>query len=169
MDHRSTHAAAQLDQRAQFQFESTPSHADADIDGEARSGIAALTRQVNSRLAQWAAERAARRAADAHGVPSEIGAASSGSIRLSDADIARSAQGMLQSITLLPTGSINVVVDGGWITLSGSVQWNYQKQAAAAAIRHAIGATGVTDRVTVVDIGPLLATRSRFGPFFGRR
>jgi len=113
--------------------------------------------------------RVARRASDTHGVPSEIGAASAGSIRLGDAAIARSAQGMLQSITLLPTGCITVVVDGGWITLSGSVQWTYQKQAAATAVRHAVGATGVTDRVTVVDIGPPPATRSQLGSFFGRR
>jgi osmotically-inducible protein OsmY len=82
----------------------------------------------------------------------EIGSASHGSIRLSDADIARSTQAVLQSITLLPTGCIEAVVDGGWITLSGSVQWNYQKRAAAAALRRVIGVTGVTDRVTVVDL-----------------
>ena len=68
---------------------------------------------------------------------------------------------MLQSITLLPTGCVEVVVDGGWITLSGSVHWNYQKEAAAAALRHVLGATGVTVRVTVVDIGPVPAIRSR--------
>jgi osmotically-inducible protein OsmY len=76
---------------------------------------------------------------------------------------------MLQSITLLPTGCIEVAVDGGWISLSGSVHWNYQKQAATAAVRHVIGATGVTVRVTVVDAGPVPATRSPSGSFFGRR
>lgn len=167
MERRSAHAAVPLDPRAQVHFDPTPN--DASTDGDAHSDIADLTAQVNRRLAQWAAERAARPASVARGAPSEIGAASSGSIRLSDADIARSAQGMLQSITLLPTGSIEVVVDGGWITLSGSVQWNHQKEAAAAAVRHVIGATGVTVRVTVVDIGPAPAIRSPFGPVFGRR
>ena len=66
-----------------------------------------------------------------------------------------------ESITSLSTGSIEVVVDGGWITLSGSVHWNYQKEAAAAAVRHVIGATGVTVRVTVVDIGAVPATRTQ--------
>ncbi len=140
MDRRSAHAAVQLNQRAQFHLEPTPT--DTTIGGEVHGDIAALTGQVNSCLAQWAAERVAGRASVGRGVPSEIGAASSGSIRLSDAEVARSAQGMLQSITLLPTGSIEVVVDGGWITLSGSVHWNYQKEAAAAAVRHVIGATG---------------------------
>jgi osmotically-inducible protein OsmY len=165
MDRRSAHAAVQLNQRAQCHFEPTP--ADARIDGEMHGGIAALTVQVNSCLAQWAVERTARRVA--RSVPSEIGAASSGSIRLSDADIARAAQGMLQSITLLPTGCIGVVVDGGWITLSGSVQWSYQKEAAAAAVRHVIGATGVTVRVSVTHTGPAPANRPPFGPFVGRR
>jgi osmotically-inducible protein OsmY len=167
MDRRSAHAALQLNPRSQFDFEPTPT--DTSIAGEVHGDIAALTRQVNSCLAQWAGERDARRTSVARGTTSDVGAASSGSIRLSDADIARSAQGMLQSITLLPTGSIEVVVDGGWITLSGGVNWNYQKEAAAAAVRHVIGATGVTVRVTVVDTGPVPAPRSPFGPFVGRR
>jgi len=158
MDRRSAHAAVQLNQRAQLHFD--PTSTDPGIDGEAHGDIAALTGQVNSCLAQWAAERDARRASVVRGPTSDVGAASSGSIRLSDADIARSAQRMLQSITLLPTGCVEVVVDGGWITLSGSVPWNYQKEAAAAAVRHVLGATGVTVRVTV-DIGPVPAIRSR--------
>jgi hypothetical protein len=145
MDRRSSYVAV-LNQRAQLHLELTPTDTDSEVHGD----IAALTRQVNSCLSQWASERDARRASVVRGVPCEIGAASSGSIRLSDADIARSTQGMLQSITLLPTGSIEVDVDGGWVTLSGSVQWKYQKEVAAAAVRHVIGVTGVTVRVTVV-------------------
>jgi osmotically-inducible protein OsmY len=167
MDRHLNDAPAPLDLRAPSDLE--PACADAHIDIEVHGGIAALAGQVNHCLARWAAERAARRVPHAHGVVGAIGAASSGSIRLSDADIARSAQGMLQAITLLPTGCIEVVVDGGWITLSGSVHWSYQKQAAAAAVRHAIGATGVTDRVTVICAAPRPATRLQIGSVFGWR
>ena len=86
MDRRSAHAAVQLNQRAQFHFE--PTTTDTTIGGEVHGDIAALTGQVNSCLAQWAAERVAGRASVGRGVPSEIGAASSGSIRLSDAEVA---------------------------------------------------------------------------------
>jgi hypothetical protein len=55
-----------------------------------------------------------------------------------------------------------------WRT-DGSVHWNYQKEAAAATVRHVIGATGVTVGVTVVDTVPVPATGSRFGPFVGQR
>lgn len=98
----------------------------------------------------------------ARGLRSEIGAASCGSLRRSDADIARSARRLLRSITLLPTGCIQVAVDGGWITLSGRAQWNYQRQAATAAARHVIGATGATICVTVDDDGSPAATRRHF-------
>ena len=76
-------------------------------------------------------------------VTSEIGVALPGSRRPSDADIARSAQNMLQ-----------------WITLSGSVRWDYQKQAAAAAVRYVVGATGVTDLISVGAGEPSQASRS---------
>ena len=167
MDRRSAHAAAQMNQRAQVDIEPTPT--DTSIHGEVPGDIPALTGQANRCLAQWAGERDARRASVARDVLSEVGAASCGSIRLNDADIARSAQDILQSITLLPAGCIGVVVDGGWITLSGSVHWKYQKEAAAAAVRHVIGVTGVTVRLTVADTGSAPATRSPFDPFAGRR
>ena len=80
---------------------------------------------------------------------SEICVALPGSSRHSDADVARSAQNILQWITLLPTSCIKAAVVDGWITLSGCVQWDYQKQAAAAAVRYVVGATGVTDLITV--------------------
>jgi osmotically-inducible protein OsmY len=167
MDRHLNDTRAPLNQRVPFDLAPVPT--DAHIDIEVHGGIAALTGQVNHCLAQWAAERAARRVPGAHGMVRAIGAASSASIRLSDADIARSAQSMLRAITLLPTGCIKVVVDGGWITLSGSVHWSYQKQAAAAAVRHAIGATGVTDRVTLVGAAPQPATRSQIGSVLGWR
>jgi osmotically-inducible protein OsmY len=158
MDRQFTDAQMQHHVRAQLDWE--PGLDDAHIDIEVHDGIAALTGQVNSCLARWTAERAAKRVSGVRGVTSAIGVASSRSIRLSDADIARSAQSMLQWITLLPVGSVQPAVDGGWITLSGSVRWDYQKEAAAAAVRCAIGAAGVTDHITLVADGPPPAKRS---------
>jgi osmotically-inducible protein OsmY len=147
MDRHLIDAQVQLHVRAQLDWE--PALTDAHIDVQVRDGVAALSGRVKSCQQRWAAQSAAERVSGVRSVTSEIGVELSESSRRSDADIARSAQNTLRWITSLPTGCIQAVVDSGWITLCGCVQWDYQKQAAAAAIRFVAGATGVTDRITL--------------------
>ena len=149
-------AQVQLHVRAQLDWE--PALADAGIDVQVHDGIAALIGQVHSYQERWAAERAAERVPGVLCVVSKIGVALPESSRRCDADIARSAQNMLQWVTLLPTGCIKAVVADAWITLSGSVLWDYQRQAAAAAVRCVIGASGVTDNITLSHGAPPPAT-----------
>jgi osmotically-inducible protein OsmY len=66
-----------------------------------------------------------------------------------DADIARSAQSVLQWTTLLPPGCVKVKVENGWITLSGDVEWEFQKKAAVRAVHHLAGVSGVSDMMTI--------------------
>ena len=40
-------------------------------------------------------------------------------------------------------------VEGGWVTLSGEVEWQYQKQAAADAVRYLAGVKGISDLVSI--------------------
>jgi osmotically-inducible protein OsmY len=154
MDPHLIDAQVQLHVRAQLDWE--PSLTDAHIDVRVHDGVAALSGRVNSCLQRWAAQSAAERVSGVCSVTSDIGVELSESSRRSDADIARSAQNMLQWITSLPTGCIQAVVDSGWITLCGRVHWDYQKQAAAAAVRFVVGATGVTDRITLDAGAPRL-------------
>jgi osmotically-inducible protein OsmY len=158
MDRHPTDAQVQVHVRALLDWELALEAG--HIEVQVHDGIVALNGQVSSCLQRWAAEHAAQRVSGVRGVISEIGVASPGSSRPSDADIARAAQNMLQWVTLLPTGCIEAAAVDGWITLSGSVRWDYQKQAAAAAVRYVVGATGVTDLIAVGAGGPSHANRS---------
>jgi len=44
---------------------------------------------------------------------------------------------------------VKVTVDGGWVTLSGEVNWEYQRQAAVGAVRYLLGVKGVDDQVVI--------------------
>ena len=66
-----------------------------------------------------------------------------------DADIARSAQSVLQWTPLLPRGCVKVKVENGWITLLGDVEWEFQKKAAIRAVHHLAGVSGVSDMMTI--------------------
>jgi osmotically-inducible protein OsmY len=41
------------------------------------------------------------------------------------------------------------MVEGGWVTLSGEVDWEYQRTAVARGIRHLMGVTGVSDQIVL--------------------
>jgi osmotically-inducible protein OsmY len=49
----------------------------------------------------------------------------------------------------VPTNRVSVAVSNGWITLKGNLDWQYQKDAAARALRDLIGVRGVTNNIIV--------------------
>jgi osmotically-inducible protein OsmY len=49
----------------------------------------------------------------------------------------------------LPTSGIEVMVEGGCVTLSGQVDWQYQRIAAATSIQHLLGVTGFSDQIAL--------------------
>ncbi len=142
-------AQMQSDVRAQLDWE--PLLSAARIGVSVHDGVVALTGQVDSCPERWAAEHAAERVCGVKAVASEIDVVLPLASRRSDPNIERSAQHMLQWMTSLPLDCVKVAVDQGWITLFGSVEWDYQKQAAAAAVRYVVGAAGVIDSIAIGD------------------
>lgn len=45
--------------------------------------------------------------------------------------------------------TIKVRVENGWVTLSGTLEWNYQKDAAKSAAGNLIGVKGVTNNIII--------------------
>ncbi|WP_367185263.1 BON domain-containing protein [Rugamonas sp.] len=41
------------------------------------------------------------------------------------------------------------MVEGGYVTLSGTVDWEYQRRAAAGSVRGLMGVTGVSDQIAI--------------------
>jgi len=72
-----------------------------------------------------------------------------GSSVRNDADIARAAENVLQWTSNSPNDAVKVMVENGWVTLTGSVEWDYQRLAAAQAVRHLLGVSGLSDQITL--------------------
>ena len=50
---------------------------------------------------------------------------------------------------LIPDDNIKVQVSDGWVTLEGTVEWYYQKEAAERAVRYLRGVKGVINKIAV--------------------
>jgi len=66
-----------------------------------------------------------------------------------DADVAESAKNILGWTSSLPPDAIKVMVEGGWLTLSGDVEWQYQRQDAGDSVRYLSGVTGVSNQIAI--------------------
>jgi osmotically-inducible protein OsmY len=137
----------QLQQDVMAELAWEPSVNAAQIGVEVKDGVVTLAGHVGSFVEKWEAERAAQRVSGIKGLAVEMDVSLPGSSKRNDVDIARSASNVLEWTTYWPQDEIKVVVEAGWITLSGEVDWEYQRQAAARAIRGLMGVTGVSDQI----------------------
>jgi osmotically-inducible protein OsmY len=67
----------------------------------------------------------------------------------SDAHIAEAVLSALRWNTMVPENRITVSVDDGWVSLKGRVNWEYQRAAAANAVRDLTGVRGVTNAILI--------------------
>jgi len=119
------------------------------IGVEVADGVVTLAGHVSNYTEKSNAERAAQRVAGVKALAVEMDVKLAGSSKRNDADIARSAENVLQWATYLSPDNIKVKVEGGWITLSGDVEWDYQRQTTIDAVRHLSGVTGVSDQIAI--------------------
>lgn len=119
-----------------------------DIGVIVHDGVVTLTGSVDNLPAKWGAEEATLRVSGVKAVANDIEVKLSTDNRRSDKDIAAAASEALDWNVLLPK-QVQVVVDDGWVTLSGKVQWQFQKTAAAETVQRLTGVRGVTNNISV--------------------
>ena len=128
-----------------------------------------LAGHVSTYAEKWDAERAARRVSGVKALAIEMDVKLSGSSKRTDADIARSAENVLQWTTYLPKDHVKVMVESCWVTLSGVVDWEYQRQSATGAVRYLSGVTGVSDQIVIKPKVSLSAVKSDIEAALKRR
>lgn len=126
-----------------------PSIDPAEIGIIVKDGIVTLTGQVDSFAQKLAAEKAVKRVRGVRGVAEEIEVRIPSSLKRTDADIARVALNALEWDIQVPNERVKVKVEDGWVTLEGEVAWDFQKRAAADAMRYLTGVSGVFNLITV--------------------
>ncbi len=149
-----TDSQLQQDVSAELQWE--PSVHAARIGVEVKDGVVTLAGQVDSYSEKWNAERAAQRVAGVKAMTTELKVHLAGLSQRTDADIAEAVENVLEWTSSLPAGAIQVLVEGGWVTLSGDVDWQYQRQAATDSVRTLMGVTGVSNQISIKPLLPVV-------------
>jgi osmotically-inducible protein OsmY len=118
------------------------------------NGVVTLTGHVASYAEKVAAERAVERIKGVRAIAEKIEVRYPGHKRTSDDEIAERALSIIGWNVQVPQGSVKVKVEKGWVTLSGTVDWQYQRVAAESAVR---GLSGVVTVENLIDVKPRVA------------
>ncbi|MCI0660220.1 MAG: BON domain-containing protein [Acidobacteria bacterium] len=118
-----------------------------DIAVAVRDGVVTLSGFTSSYWERDAAEKAVKRVYGVRGVANDI------KVKLpaerTDPEIARDAVQALESHINIPSDKIKVAVKNSWVTLEGTVDWQYQKALAESAVKKLRGVIGVTNNIEV--------------------
>lgn len=130
-----------------FELKWEPKISSNDIAVAVKDGVVTLSGFVSSYMEKDVAEKAAKRVYGVRAVANDI------QVKIlstrTDPEIAREAVQELENHVLIPADKIKATVRNGWVTLEGTVDWQYQKNLAESAVKKLRGVLGVTNNIEV--------------------
>jgi osmotically-inducible protein OsmY len=118
-----------------------------DIAVSVKGGVVALSGFVPSFTDRYEAQTAAKRVCGVSGVAVDLEVRLPNIDERPDPDIARDAVAALKSQLPISAQMIKTTVRGGWLSLEGTVEWQYQRATAETAVRRIKGVKGVDNRI----------------------
>ncbi len=153
----------QLKKDVTAELEWDPSINAAHVGVAVKGGVVTLTGHLETYAEKYAIERAVQRVQGVKGIAVELDIRLDPSHKRSDSDIAAAAESAFKWHTLVPADRIQVMVEKGWVTLKGEVEWDYQRREAEKAVRPLRGVVGVSNdiRIKASAVQANVATRIR--------
>jgi len=140
-----TQSDTQIREAVLQQIDWEPEISSKDISVKVQDGIVTLTGFTHSYLEKMAAERAAKSVYGVVAIANDI------EVRLStektDPEIARDVEFALKTHVFVPDKLLKVTVREGYVTLEGTVEWNYQRSNAEAAARSVGGVRSIVNNI----------------------
>lgn len=130
-------------------LEFDPSVDAAAIGVAVNDGVVSLTGHVCTYSEKIKAEDLAMGIRGVKAIAQEIEVRPIGTNSLADDEIAQRVLNAIRWNTSIPPDVVKVKVQNGWITLSGNVEWNFQRDAAARVLRDMAGVKGVTNAIVI--------------------
>ena len=139
-----------------------------DIAVSVKNGVVTLSGFVRSYAQKYEAEQTAKRVNGVAAVANDV------EVRLPifnqrpDPEVARDAVEEIEKNLPYSSDHIRVIVRDGWVTLEGSVEWNYQRQRAEQVVRRVRGVKGVTNLMALQPRVPPVEVKHKIEEAFRR-
>lgn len=117
-----------------------------------KNGVVTLSGQVDTYSKKLAAEKAVRKISGVKAVAEDIHVAYSPPADKTDTEIAEAVVNVLKWHTAVQQEKIQIKVEDGFVTLTGEVDWEYQRSGAVFAIADLSGIKGINNFITVKPV-----------------
>jgi osmotically-inducible protein OsmY len=124
------------------------------VDVSVDDRVVTLAGHVPSYMDRWAIRHAVLALKGVRGVSLDIDVHCPVGCAVADDDIARRAISRLNSNSAVPHEAVSVAVDNGWVTLDGTVDWQFQRALAERDIELLAGVTGITNNIALRPLPP---------------
>ena len=140
---------AQLKKDVEAELEWEPSVNATQVGVAVKDGVVTLSGHLDTFLEKHEAEKVVQRVTGVRAVAVEIEVKLAAGDARSDSEIAHAVETAFNWNSSVPAERIKVKVEKGWVTLSGEVDWEFQRAAAANLVRPMIGVVGVNNGVVL--------------------
>jgi osmotically-inducible protein OsmY len=145
-----------------------PSVDAAHIGVTARDGVVTLSGQVAHYSERSGAEHAAKSVYGCMGIANDIEVEMLEAGKRSDTDIALAAVNALRWDIRIPPEKVKVYVKDGWVTLDGTVDWQFQKEAAERWVRYLMGVVSVSNNIAIKPVAKSIDVKNKIEEAFRR-
>jgi osmotically-inducible protein OsmY len=139
-----------------------------DIGVSVDDAVVTLRGNVASYAEKVTAERVALRVYGMKAVANDLAVRLVSEFERTDTEIAQAAVAALEWNTMVPHDRVTITVNNGWIALKGTLDWQYQKDAAARVVRDLTGVKGVTNDIIVQPRVKTIDVRDKIEAAFKR-
>lgn len=130
-----------------LQFE--PRVDESNITVAIKGNIVVLGGAVKTYAEKFIAENAVKSLSSVKGIANEIKVDTSVGQKRSDTEIVEAVINAFKTSVLVPSDSIKVIVEDGYVTLTGDVEWQYQKNSAWVAASNIWGVKAIINNIVV--------------------
>lgn len=145
-----------------------PSIDHAHIGVAAKGGVVTLSGFVSNYAQKITAEHAAERVQGVQGIAEELTVRFLSDPKTSDEEIARRILDVFAWDVTIPDNKVTVKVEKGYVTLNGTLDWHYQKDAARKAAGKISGVISVNNAIKINNTAVVGDVRERIMAAFKR-
>ena len=138
---------AQLKKDVEAELEWEPSINATQVGVAVKDGVVTLSGHLDTFVEKYEVEKVVQRVAGVRAVAVEIDVKLAAGSARSDSEIAHAVETAFKWNSSVPVERIQVKVEKGWVTLSGEVDWEFQRAAAANVVRPMVGVMGVKNGI----------------------
>jgi osmotically-inducible protein OsmY len=157
-----------LKQRVLNELAWQPDFDEAHIGVTARGGVVTLTGHVRSYAEKCVAERAAGRVTGVRAIVENLEIRYLSHVDHDDEEISKRALDIISWDLSIPKDGVKIKIEKGWVTLTGDVDWRFQRQAAEMDIRNLAGVMGVSNAIEIKPRFPAFDAEKQIRAAFRR-